>query len=88
MEQIEKQFITSLQSILVKEGKEICEEIFVFIGDKDELMLKKAKACCEYFYSHKLDGVNTEKLDEKCNNYLEKLFKLHKYKTTFENYKV
>ena len=71
-----------------KEGKEICKEIFVFIGDKDELMLKKAQACCEFFYSYKLDGVNTEKSDEKCNNYFKKLFKLHKYKTTFENYEV
>ena len=51
MEQIEKQFITSYQSNLAKEEKEICEEVFSMIGDKDELMLEKAKACCQFFCS-------------------------------------
>ena len=49
MEQIEKQFITSCQSNLAQEGKEICEEVFVMIGDKDELILEKARVCCEFF---------------------------------------
>ena len=47
MEDLEKQFITSYQSILLKEGKEICEEVLVMIGEKDELMMEKAKAFCE-----------------------------------------
>ena len=84
MEQIEKQFITSYQSNLAKEGKEICEEVVVMIGDKDELILEKARACCEFFCSYKLDGVNTEKLVEKCENYLENLNTFHKYKSTFK----
>ena len=84
MEQIEKQFITSCQSILTQEGKEICEEVLVMIGDKDELMLEKAKAFCEFFLSYKLDGVNTEKLVEKCENYLENLNKFHKYESSFK----
>ena len=53
MEDLEKQFITSCQSILTQEGKEICEEILVMIGDQDELMMKKALAFCEFFLSYK-----------------------------------
>ena len=49
MEDLEKQFITSCQSILKQEGKEICEEILVMIGEKDEMMMKKALTFCEFF---------------------------------------
>ena len=41
MEQLEKQFITSFQSVLLKEGKEICEQILAMIGEKDEMVLEK-----------------------------------------------
>ena len=84
MEDLEKQFITSYQSILLKEGKEICEEILVMIGEKDEMVLEKAKAFCEFFCLYKLDGVNTEKLVERCQNYLENLINFYKYKSTFK----
>ena len=84
MEQIEKQFITSFQSILLKEGKEICEEILVMIGEKDEMVLEKAKAFCEFFMTYELDGVDTEKLKERCKNYLENLINFYKYKSTFK----
>ena len=84
MEKIEKQFITSFQSILLKEGKEICEEILVMIGEKDEMVLEKAKAFCEFFLSYKLDGVDTEKLEERCRKYLEEIYNLYKYKEDFK----
>ena len=84
MEDLEKQFITSCQSILTQEGKEICEEVLVMIGEKDEMMMEKAKAFCEFFLSYKLDGVNTEKLFKRCKNYLEELYNFHKYKKNFE----
>ena len=84
MEDLEKQFITSCQSFLKQEGKEICEEILVMIGEKDELMMEKAKAFCEFFLSYKLEGVNTEKLLEKCKKYLEELNNFHKYKYAFK----
>ena len=84
MEDLEKQFITSYLSILTKEGKEICKEVFVMIGDKDELILEKARVCCEFFCLYKLDGVNTEKLVERCQNYLENLINFYKYKSTFK----
>lgn len=84
MEQLEKQFITSCQSILTQEGKEICEEILVMIGDQDELMMKKALAFCEFFLSYKLEGVNTKKLLERCKSYLENYHNYQKYKRKFE----
>ena len=87
MEDLEKQFITSFQSILTQEGKEICEEILVMIGEKDEMMLEKAKAFCEFFISYKLDGVNTEKLEERCRKYLEEIYNLYKYKEDFKKAK-
>ena len=84
MEDLEKQFITSFQSILLKEGKEICEEILVMIGEKDEMVVEKAKAFCEFFLSYKLEGVNTEKLLRRCKKYLEEFHKLHMYKKQIE----
>ena len=84
MEDLEKQFITSFQSILLKEGKEVCEEILVMIGEKDEMVLEKAKAFCEFFLYYKLDGVNTEKLEERCRKYLEEIYNLYKYKEDFK----
>ena len=52
--------------------------------DKDELILQKAKAFCEFFLSYKLDGVNTEKLLKRCKNYLEEQYNFHKFKNEFE----
>ena len=84
MEDLEKQFITSYLSILAKEGKEICKEVYVMVGDKDELMMEKAKAFCEFFLSYKLEGVNTEKLVERCQNYLIEMRNYRSIKNTFE----
>ena len=62
MEDIEKNFITSFQSILLKEGKEICKKFLVMIGEKDEMVLEKAKVFCEFFLSLKLEGVEDSEL--------------------------
>ena len=83
MEQIEKDFIDSYLSILAKEGKEICEEIFHMIGEKDELEFKKALACCDFFCTYKLDGVNAEKLVDRCYKFEEKAGNFHQYKSAF-----
>ena len=84
MEDLEKQFITSCQSILTQEGKEICEEVLVIIGYQDELIMKKALAFCEFFLFYKLERVNTKKLLERCKSYLENYHNYQKYKRTFE----
>ena len=82
MEDLEKQFITSCQSILLKEGKEICEEILVMIGEKDEMVLEKAKAFCVFFMAYKLDGVNTDKIKDKCRKYLHDAENYNRLKST------
>ena len=84
MEKLEEQFITSCQSILTQEGKEICEEVLVMIGEKDEMMMKKALAFCEFFLFYNLDGVNTEKLCKRCKKYIEEYHNFQIYKRKFE----
>ena len=83
MEQLQKDFIISYLSLLAKEGKEICEEIFHMIGEKDELEFKKALACCDFFCTYKLDGVNAEKLVDRCYKFEEKAGNFHQYKSAF-----
>ena len=83
MEDLQKQFISFCQSNLAKEGKEICEEILVMIGGKDELMMEKAKAFCEFFLSYKLDGVNAEELLKRCKKYKEDLNNFKYYQHIF-----
>ena len=87
MEDLEKQFITSYESNLAAEGKEICEKILVYIGEKDEMMLEKAKVFCNFFLSYKLDGkldgINTEKLVERCRKYIENVNYFSRFKSTF-----
>ena len=47
MEQIEKKFINSYQSILAIEGKEICKEFESIFDDNDELIKEKAISYCQ-----------------------------------------
>ena len=84
MEDLEKQFITSCVSTLTQEGKEICEDILIFIGLQDEMLIDKDKVFCEYFLNHKPDGVETTEIDNRCKKYLEDLANFHHYKHTFK----
>ena len=82
MEKLEEHFITSYESHLAKEGKEICEEVFSMIGDKDELMLEKANTYCRFIDS-KVDCVD-KKLVERCKNYIENVINFHRFESTFK----
>ena len=84
MEDLEKQFITSYESTLAKEGKEICEKILVYIGEKDKMIMEKAKAFCEFFMKYKLDGVDTKKLIERCEKYLYDMKNYRRIKQSLE----
>ena len=84
MEDLEKQFITSCISTLNTEGKEICEEVLVMIGEKDEMMMEKAEVFCNYFLSHKPDGVETTELEKRCLKYREDVGNFRYYKNTFK----
>lgn len=85
MEDIEKQFISSYKSKLTKKGEEVCKEILVFIGEKDEMKKMKAKVFCEFFLSFKLEGVEDSKFKEKCRDYLEYLNDFQRYNHAFES---
>ena len=85
MEDIEEQFITSYKSKLTKKGEEVCKDILVFIGEKDEMKRMKAKAFCEFFLSFKLDRVDDSELKEKCRDYLEYLNDFQRYNHAFES---
>lgn len=84
MEDIEKQFFSSYQFTLTQEGKEICKKILVFIGEKDEMMIEKAKVFCEFFLSYKLDGVDTKELIERCEKYINNLNNFNHFKITLK----
>ena len=81
MKDIEKQFITSCQSFLTDKGEEICKEILVMIGEKDEMKRMKAKVFCEFFLSYELED---SKLKEKCKNYLDYLYDFQRYYHAFK----
>ena len=83
MEQIEKQFITSYLSILAKEGKEICKEVESIFDDNDELTKEKANTYCQFISSFKVDGVDP-KLVERCQNYIDDVNNIHRFKSTFK----
>ena len=84
MEDLKKQFITSCQSILTQEGKEICEEVLVMIGGQDELMMQKALAFCDFFLFCNLKGDDTEKLCKRCKKFIEEYCNYQEYKIKFE----
>ena len=86
MEQIEKKFITSYESELAKEGKEIYKEVCSIVGNNDEMIVEKAKTFCKFFCYNLEDNLN-ENLRKKCKKYLEKVEILRNYKLTFQEAK-
>ena len=83
MEQLEKDFITSYESHLAKEGKETCKEVDSIISDKDELMVEKAVTYCSFIYRSKSHGFDP-KLFDRCKKYLIEMSNYRSIKNTFE----
>ena len=81
MEDLEKQFITSYESHLAKEGKEICKEVDSIIGDKDELMVEKADTYSRFISNSEVNGFDPMWI-ERCRNYLEDTIILRDFKNT------
>ena len=69
MEQREKQFITSLQSDLAKEGEQLCKEIENSFVVCDEFLVEKARCYCNYIYAN----YNKNNISTKCKDYLDKV---------------
>ena len=83
MEDLEKQFITSYESHLAKEGKEICKEVDCIICDIDALMVEKADTYCNFIYRSKSHGFDP-KLFDRCKKYLIEMRNYRSIKNTFE----
>ena len=69
-EEFEEQLISSYESTLAAEGREICEEIDSMYGDNDKLLVEKADAYCLFSRLLKEDEID-KKLREKCEKYLD-----------------
>ena len=68
-EKFEEQLLSSYESTLAAEGREICEEIDSMYGNNDKLLVAKADAYC--FFSRLLKEDEIDKnLREKCEKYL------------------
>ena len=83
MEKIEKQFITSYESHLAKEGKEICKEVDSIMCDNDELIVEKADTYCNFISHSKRHGFDP-KLVERCRNYRNDMDSYRRIKHTLE----
>ena len=83
MEKLEEHFITSYESHLAKEGKEICKEVDSIMCDNDELMLKKADTY-SFFISHSTIHELDPKLVDRCRKYLDDMSSYSRIKHTLE----
>ena len=83
MEKLEEHFITSYQSTLAKEGKEICKEVDSIIGDNDELMVEKSYTYCNFISHSKRHGFDP-KLVDRCRKYLDEMRNYNRFKHTLE----
>ena len=84
MEKLEEHFITSYQSTLAKEGKEICKEVDSIICDNDELMVEKADTYCNFISHSKRHGFDP-KLVDRCRKYLDDMSSYRCIKHTFDH---
>ena len=86
----EKQFIKSYQSVLAKEGKEICAEFDSILCDNEEFVLDKSLHYCYFFKNLKLIEKSIKyKIDsnllEKSIKYLNDLYSFRDFKHLFED---
>ena len=80
MEDLEKQFFSSYESYLAKEGKEICKEFDSIIKYNDELMIEHFKTYYHYFFKNK----KCSDLDPK---FVEKCVKFYEYSKRYDGFK-
>ena len=75
MEQFEKDFTSSCETLLVQEGDKLCKEVITFLDEDEEFLIDKACTFCKHFIGfmevNKLDTKYTLELEERCRKYLE-----------------
>ena len=69
-EKFDKQLISSYESTLAVEGREICKEVDSILEDDDELLVEKANAYFLFCTDPKRVNID-EKLFERCKKYLD-----------------
>ena len=69
-ENFDKQLISSYESTVAVEGREICKEVDSILEDDDELLVEKANAYCLFCTDPKRVNID-EKLFERCKKYLD-----------------
>ena len=74
-EKFEKQLISSYESTLAVEGREICKEVDSILEDDDELLVEKANGYCLFCTDPKRVDID-EKIVEKCKKNFKGYFKL------------
>ena len=86
MEQFEKDFITSCETLLIEEGNKLCEEVLVFLDEDEEFLIEKACTFCIHFIKfmdvNKLDTKYTLDLKERCKKYLDNVKYFNRFKYT------
>ena len=82
-EKFEEQLISSYESTLAAEGREICEEIDSIYGDNVKLLVAKADTYCLFSRLLKEDEID-KKLREKCEKYLSTMNKYRYIQNHFE----
>ena len=82
-EKFENQLLSSYESTLAVEGREICKEVESLIKDDHELLIEKANAYCLFCTDPK--RVNIDKnLFDRCKKYLKDLRNYRNIKSTLE----
>ena len=83
-EKFDKQLISSYESTLAVEGREICKEVdSVLEEDDDELLVEKANAYCLLCTDPKRVDID-KNLFDKCKKFLDNLSDYRNIKSTLE----
>ena len=83
MKNLKKQLLSSYESTLAVEGREICKEVESLIKDDHELLIEKANAYCLFCTDPK--RVNIDKnLFDRCKKHLKDLRNYRNIKSTLE----
>ena len=83
-ELFENKLISSYESSLAVEGREICKEIDSILEDDIDLLREKANIYCMFCTDPKRDDI-VKKLLERCKKYLDDLRNYRDIKYTLEN---
>ena len=70
LKNLKKQLLSSYESTLAVEGREICKEVESLIKDDHELLIEKANAYCLFCTNPKRVDIN-EEIVKKCRKFLK-----------------